>query len=85
MFPHEIEPIAKVAIDNEEWHCLGYLMFQLKGWMDSLDRTTAEVAARIGNALNKKLTSIDSKDTRLWSIANLLLKYALMYFEKNKQ
>jgi hypothetical protein len=47
MFPHDITPIAKIAIKNSEWHTLDYLLSQLHSWMDSPDKDTAVCALSI--------------------------------------
>ena len=47
MFPHDIVPIAKIAIKNSEWHTLDYLLSQLYNWTESLDKDTAVCALSI--------------------------------------
>ena len=51
MFPDEIAKIAVVAIKNEEFKTLNYLLSEFWGWTDSPDGMTARAAMRIGDAL----------------------------------
>ena len=80
MFPDDIKKVALVAIKNKEFKTLNYLLNDLSGWMDSPDKSTADAAISIGDALSetdeyKTNLSVVQKVHDLYSYAVRACKY----------